>query len=243
MLDVSSCLDTPLAPLDHNALGAPQLGVAVGVIRGGSSSALHLLALPPSVPESWRPTLTTVTQPRPLQDPQTPGGSPFSHASSFSDLNLPASASSLDGGGSSLGLDSDAPVSPHVMMRRRGGLIEQRDIIRAHQAHKILSTPQARRKEWEMARFGDDIPSTVGSTDGGSERIGDNEGAAGSAAGVSASLSQSKAQRARTMALYNPVPAKHNCLTVNRSLFIFAEDNIIRKYARKVIEWPYPFLR
>lgn len=47
-------------------------------------------------------------------------------------------------------------------------------------------------------------------------------------------------KRARTMALYNPVPAKHNCLTVNRSLFIFAENNIIRKYAKKIIEWPYP---
>ncbi|KPP80120.1 hypothetical protein Z043_100249 [Scleropages formosus] len=49
------------------------------------------------------------------------------------------------------GLDPDRPVSPQVIMRRRGGLIEQRDIIMAHQAHKIQSTPQARRKEWEMA--------------------------------------------------------------------------------------------
>ncbi|KAI1883209.1 hypothetical protein AGOR_G00242850 [Albula goreensis] len=91
-----------------------------------------------------------------------------------------------------------------------------------------------------MARFGDDVPSTVGSGDGGSERIGDSEGPAGSAGGGSASLKQTKAQRARTMALYNPIPVRHNCLTVNRSLFIFAEDNIIRKYAKKIIEWP-PF--
>ena len=41
------------------------------------------------------------------------------------------------------------PVSPEVMKRRRGGLIEQRDIIKAHEAHKMQSTPQARRKEWE----------------------------------------------------------------------------------------------
>ncbi|KAF7653116.1 hypothetical protein LDENG_00087300 [Lucifuga dentata] len=40
-------------------------------------------------------------------------------------------------------------VSPHCMLRRRGGLVEQKDIIMAHQAHKIQSTPQARRKEWE----------------------------------------------------------------------------------------------
>uniref|UniRef100_A0A8C9V6A4 Voltage-dependent calcium channel type A subunit alpha-1 n=1 Tax=Scleropages formosus TaxID=113540 RepID=A0A8C9V6A4_SCLFO len=55
-------------------------------------------------------------------------------------------------------------------------------------------------------------------------------GSAGSAAGGSATLKQNKAQRARTMALYNPIPVKQNCLTVNRSLFIFAEDNIVRKY-------------
>ncbi|XP_051866999.1 probable voltage-dependent R-type calcium channel subunit alpha-1E [Pristis pectinata] len=42
------------------------------------------------------------------------------------------------------------------------------------------------------------------------------------------------------MALYNPIPVRHNCLTANRSLFLFGEDNIVRKSARKVIEWP-PF--
>ncbi|XP_039631746.1 calcium channel, voltage-dependent, N type, alpha 1B subunit, a [Polypterus senegalus] len=51
---------------------------------------------------------------------------------------------------------------------------------------------------------------------------------------------QSIAQRARTMALYNPIPVKQNCFTVNRSLFIFSEDNIIRKYAKRITEWP-PF--
>uniref|UniRef100_A0A4W5P5X8 Voltage-dependent N-type calcium channel subunit alpha n=1 Tax=Hucho hucho TaxID=62062 RepID=A0A4W5P5X8_9TELE len=35
---------------------------------------------------------------------------------------------------------------------------------------------------------------------------------------------QSMAQRARTMAIYNPIPVKQSCLTVNRSLFIFSED-------------------
>uniref|UniRef100_A0A3B3UJX3 Voltage-dependent N-type calcium channel subunit alpha n=1 Tax=Poecilia latipinna TaxID=48699 RepID=A0A3B3UJX3_9TELE len=52
---------------------------------------------------------------------------------------------------------------------------------------------------------------------------------------------QTMAQRARTMAIYNPIPVKQNCLTVNRSLFIFSEDNIIRKYAKKITEWPYPY--
>uniref|UniRef100_A0A8C4IVU9 Voltage-dependent calcium channel alpha-1 subunit IQ domain-containing protein n=1 Tax=Dicentrarchus labrax TaxID=13489 RepID=A0A8C4IVU9_DICLA len=91
-----------------------------------------------------------------------------------------------------------------------------------------------------MARFGDEsAPSTVDSGDGDMERGGDGQDAA--AAGLTASMKQAKAQRARTMALYNPVPHRQNCLTVNRSLFIFAEDNIIRKYARRIIEWPYPY--
>ncbi|KAM3865783.1 LOW QUALITY PROTEIN: voltage-dependent R-type calcium channel subunit alpha-1E-like [Diretmus argenteus] len=129
-------------------------------------------------------------------------------------------------------------VSPHSMHRRRGGLVEQRDVIMAHQAHKIQSTPQARRKEWEMARFGDErAPSTVDSGDGDAECGGDGRDGASS---PGLSLTQAKAQRARTMALYNPVPHRQNCLTVNRSLFIFAEDNLIRKYARRIIEWP-PF--
>ncbi|XP_063074226.1 voltage-dependent P/Q-type calcium channel subunit alpha-1A [Engraulis encrasicolus] len=51
---------------------------------------------------------------------------------------------------------------------------------------------------------------------------------------------QSMAQRARTMALYNPIPVRQNCFTVNRSLFIFSEDNFVRKYAKKITEWP-PF--
>ncbi|CAN9503509.1 unnamed protein product [Ophioblennius macclurei] len=156
-----------------------------------------------------------------------------------------ASASSDQGSGS---------LSPHAMLRRRGGLVEQKDIIMAHQAHKIQSTPQARRKEWEMARFGDEsAPAAVDSGDGDPERCsgggggGDGEGGGGGdaqdaagAGGMTASMKQAKAQRARTMALYNPAPHKQNCLTVNRSLFIFAEDNIIRKYARRIIEWPYP---
>uniref|UniRef100_A0A8C7ZYI2 Calcium channel, voltage-dependent, R type, alpha 1E subunit b n=1 Tax=Oryzias sinensis TaxID=183150 RepID=A0A8C7ZYI2_9TELE len=90
-----------------------------------------------------------------------------------------------------------------------------------------------------MARFGDEsAPATGDCGDGDLERSGDGQDAA--AAGLTASMKQAKAQRARTMALYNPVPHRQNCLTVNRSLFIFAEDNIIRKYAKRFIEWPYP---
>ncbi|KAK2901447.1 hypothetical protein Q8A67_009562 [Cirrhinus molitorella] len=37
-----------------------------------------------------------------------------------------------------------------------------------------------------------------------------------SAEGKGESESAGEIKRARTMALYNPIPAKHNCLTVNR---------------------------
>uniref|UniRef100_A0A8C9L353 Voltage-dependent R-type calcium channel subunit alpha n=1 Tax=Serinus canaria TaxID=9135 RepID=A0A8C9L353_SERCA len=47
---------------------------------------------------------------------------------------------------------------------------------------------------------------------------------------VPGAFKQTKAQRARTMALYNPIPVRQNCFTVNRSLFLFGEENIVRKY-------------
>lgn len=92
-----------------------------------------------------------------------------------------------------------------------------------------------------MARFGDDVPGLLSSGDGGSERARNRDGAAASTGGVSPAFKQTKAQRARTMALYNPIPVRENCCTVNRSLFIFGEDNVLRKYAKKITEWPYPF--
>ncbi|XP_069793644.1 probable voltage-dependent R-type calcium channel subunit alpha-1E [Narcine bancroftii] len=103
-----------------------------------------------------------------------------------------------------------------------------------------------------MARFGEAVGSL--SADAGSEQgrsrhqvpvTGETVVAAAAAvvAGAaqgSAGFKQTRAQRARTMALYNPIPVRHNCLTANRSLFLFGEDNIVRKSARRVIEWPYP---
>ncbi|XP_035261630.1 calcium channel, voltage-dependent, P/Q type, alpha 1A subunit, b isoform X3 [Anguilla anguilla] len=130
--------------------------------------------------------------------------------------------------------DSLAPPA-----RRRGGLVDHRDVIKAHQSHKLQSTPQARRKEWEMARFGDEVPSRYG---GGPGQGGPGRGGSrqGGPPGAQRMYKQSMAQRARTMALYNPIPVRQNCLTVNRSLFLFSEDNVVRKYAKKITEWP-PF--
>ncbi|MGH0182953.1 UNVERIFIED_CONTAM: hypothetical protein FKN15_010838 [Acipenser sinensis] len=47
-----------------------------------------------------------------------------------------------------LHMSADGSEAPPVY-RRRGGVVEHRDVIKAHEAHKIQSTPQALRKEWE----------------------------------------------------------------------------------------------
>ncbi|XP_069561822.1 voltage-dependent N-type calcium channel subunit alpha-1B isoform X4 [Brachyistius frenatus] len=95
-----------------------------------------------------------------------------------------------------------------------------------------------------MARFAEDLPSRYGGSAGGGGRGGPGAGRGGArgggAPGGQRMYKQSMAQRARTMAIYNPNPVKQNCFTVNRSLFIFREDNLIRKYAKRITEWP-PF--
>ncbi|PNJ13351.1 LOW QUALITY PROTEIN: CACNA1A isoform 11 [Pongo abelii] len=100
-----------------------------------------------------------------------------------------------------------------------------------------------------MARFGDEMPARYGGGGSGAATgvvvgAGGGRGAGGSRQGgqpgAQRMYKQSMAQRARTMALYNPIPVRQNCLTVNRSLFLFSEDNVVRKYAKKITEWP-PF--
>lgn len=95
-----------------------------------------------------------------------------------------------------------------------------------------------------MARFAEDLPTRYGSSAGGGGRGGPGAGRGGARGGGAPGgqwpYKQTIAQRARTMAIYNPNPVKQNCFTVNRSLFIFREDNLIRKYAKRITEWPYP---
>uniref|UniRef100_A0A8C3RGU3 Voltage-dependent R-type calcium channel subunit alpha n=1 Tax=Cyanoderma ruficeps TaxID=181631 RepID=A0A8C3RGU3_9PASS len=81
-----------------------------------------------------------------------------------------------------------------------------------------------------MARFGEAVAGRLGSGDGGSEQNRSRQGAQAPAGGSPGGFKQTKAQRARTMALYNPIPVRQNCFTVNRSLFLFGEENIVRKY-------------
>ncbi|XP_061634035.1 voltage-dependent R-type calcium channel subunit alpha-1E [Phyllopteryx taeniolatus] len=255
---------------DHNTLGLPRppggphypedgQGLAMEPLRDNSTPRHNILHPSHGDCESWQTHRTgpaggsslrsgspSLLEPHSLSSSRNSlylshvaGHSPLPHQNRTG-LTLDVT-SSFDIGGSMLVIDGDLPISPNVIKRRRGGLIEQKDIVKAHQAHKIHSTPQARRKEWEMARFGDDVPVLLSTGDGGSERNRSRDGAAASTGGVSpAAFKQTKAQRARTMALYNPIPVRENCFTVNRSLFILGEDNVVRKYAKKIIEWP-PF--
>ncbi|XP_045878778.1 voltage-dependent N-type calcium channel subunit alpha-1B isoform X2 [Meles meles] len=96
-----------------------------------------------------------------------------------------------------------------------------------------------------MVRFGDELGSRYGGAGGERARGGGaggpgGPGPGGLQPGQRVLYKQSIAQRARTMALYNPIPVKQNCFTVNRSLFVFSEDNVVRKYAKRITEWP-PF--
>ncbi|KAG5210895.1 hypothetical protein JEQ12_013324 [Ovis aries] len=97
-----------------------------------------------------------------------------------------------------------------------------------------------------MVRFGDELGGRYGGPGGGERARGGGAGVAGGPGpgglqpGQRVLYKQSIAQRARTMALYNPIPVKQNCFTVNRSLFVFSEDNVVRKYAKRITEWPYP---
>lgn len=116
----------------------------------------YVLALPEE--EAWRKHrlgLMQSTQSCSLLEPETLTDSLVSHTASSDalyELRSQERESCLGLDGSStfdVGQSQLIPVSPEVIKRRRGGLIEQRDIIKAHEAHKMQSTPQARRKEWE----------------------------------------------------------------------------------------------
>ncbi|CDQ65545.1 unnamed protein product [Oncorhynchus mykiss] len=158
MLELGSCSVSAQTLADHNALGVPQLA-RVGV--SGSSTPHRYILHPES--ENWhkdRLGLATGSHSCSLMEPQSLSDSLLSHTAIIDTLYLPHNAhaprglsldvdSSYNGVEGVLGMDPDRPVSPIVIKRRRGGLIEQRDIVKAHQAHKIQSTPQALRKEWE----------------------------------------------------------------------------------------------
>uniref|UniRef100_A0A8C4QJY4 Ion transport domain-containing protein n=1 Tax=Eptatretus burgeri TaxID=7764 RepID=A0A8C4QJY4_EPTBU len=95
-----------------------------------------------------------------------------------------------------------------------------------------------KHRQSEMNRYGEDHSHRYDAElTGSSGRGSRGRGTAGTRRQM---YKQSVAQRARTMAMYNPIPVRQNCFTINRSLFIFSEDNAVRKFARRITEWP-PF--
>uniref|UniRef100_UPI00358F1DA9 voltage-dependent N-type calcium channel subunit alpha-1B-like n=1 Tax=Myxine glutinosa TaxID=7769 RepID=UPI00358F1DA9 len=100
-----------------------------------------------------------------------------------------------------------------------------------------------------MSQFGDEEATPASPAEPGAPAVSrpDSQAARSSGSdsrrgsmGGSRPYKQTMAQRARTMALYNPIPVRQNCFTQNRSLFLFSEENPVRKLARRIIDWP-PF--
>lgn len=177
MLELGSCSASSQSLTgDHNALGRPRapagtecpvVGLGMGKMCGSSSPRHHILPSSPADCESWQKHRAGLAGRSSLFSESHSFMEPQSLSTSYDTLYLPHMsgygpplhpnrlglsldvASTFEVGGGMLGAEGDLAVSPNVIKRRRGGLIEQRDIVKAHQAHKIHSTPQARRKEWE----------------------------------------------------------------------------------------------
>lgn len=162
---------------DHNALGLPRapagphcpvVGPGTETMCGSSTPRHHILPPSQADGENWQKHRAglvggssqfseshSLLEPQSLSTscdtlylPHMYGHAPPLHPNRLG-LSLDVASAFEVGGGGMLGVEGDLAVSPNVIKRRRGGLIEQRDIVKAHQAHKIQSTPQARRKEWE----------------------------------------------------------------------------------------------
>ncbi|KAK9519297.1 hypothetical protein VZT92_022036 [Zoarces viviparus] len=177
MLELGSCsVSSQALTGDHNALGLPRApsgpecsggGPGMGAMCGSSTPRHHILHSSPTDSENWQKHRAGLAAGSSLLSASHSFLEPQSFSTSYDTLYLPQMsgqappvnpnrlglsldvASTFEVGAGMLGADGDLAVSPNVMKRRRGGLIEQKDIVKAHQAHKIHSTPQARRKEWE----------------------------------------------------------------------------------------------
>lgn len=127
---------------------APYLAVGGSPEPRAPGRRRHVLALPEE--EAWRPQPCALFEADASDEVGMLPASP--RAATGFDNFFPVQEGEgpgWEGAALEAGSSPFLPVSPEVMKRRRGGLIEQRDIIKAHEAHKMQSTPQARRKEWE----------------------------------------------------------------------------------------------
>ncbi|XP_042250817.1 voltage-dependent N-type calcium channel subunit alpha-1B isoform X4 [Thunnus maccoyii] len=191
-----------------------------------------MLTLGTEYEDTWAPSPDRKRPPGQRVGEGEPGSAEGTHTSTGDPEEQPWRARNTDTGQK---FDEVLHLDGASRAGRRDGV---RHIVKKHQT--LNNTLWPRR----MARFAEDLPTRYGGGAGGGGRGAPGAGRGGArgggAPGGQRMYKQSMAQRARTMAIYNPNPVKQNCFTVNRSLFIFREDNLIRKYAKRITEWP-PF--
>ncbi|XP_041815617.1 voltage-dependent N-type calcium channel subunit alpha-1B isoform X1 [Chelmon rostratus] len=214
-----------------NSRWAERRSTLVYAVRSATLGSWRMLTLGAEYEDTWAPSPNKTR--RPSQRVEEKPGFAEGSDTDAGDLEEPSWRSA----------DSDTVQKYDAVLHldsvsRAGRTDGVRQIIRKHEI--LSSTPWTNR----MARFAEDLPTRYGGGAGGGGRGGPGAGRGGArgggAPGGQRVYKQSMAQRARTMAIYNPNPVKQNCFTVNRSLFIFREDNLIRKYAKRITEWP-PF--
>ncbi|XP_068191515.1 uncharacterized protein [Antennarius striatus] len=206
-----------------NSRWAERRCTVVYALRAATLGSWRMLTLGVEYEDTWAPPPDKIRQA--VEGPPGPVEDPGADAPDREEVT----------GDARLKYDTVLPLGGLSGARRGDGV---RQVVRRHQT--LNGTPWPHR----MARFAEDLPTRYGGSAGGGGRGGPGAGRGGArgggAPGGQRVYKQSMAQRARTMAIYNPNPVKQNCFTVNRSLFIFREDNLIRKYAKRITEWPYP---
>ncbi|XP_054875100.1 voltage-dependent N-type calcium channel subunit alpha-1B isoform X5 [Amphiprion ocellaris] len=229
----------------YNSRWAERRSTVVYAVRSATFGSWRMLTLGAEYEDTWarspdrrpRTVKRIEEEPRPVEEEETTAGEP--------------EEPSWRTAGADTGLKYDTVLHLDGVSRawRRDGI---RQAVRNHDSlNNTIGT-------YRMARFAEDLPTRYGGGGGGGGGAGGGGGGRGGpgagrggarggggggpggAPGGQRMYKQSMAQRARTMAIYNPNPVKQNCFTVNRSLFIFREDNLIRKYAKRITEWP-PF--
>ncbi|XP_051268614.1 voltage-dependent N-type calcium channel subunit alpha-1B isoform X1 [Dicentrarchus labrax] len=213
-----------------NSRWAERRSTVVYAVRSATLGSWRMLTLGAEYEDTWAPSPDKSRRPSPEDEPGPVEGSD----TGAGDPEEPSWGAVDTGTDTAQKYDAVLHLDGHSTGRRDG----VRHFVKKHET--LNNTPWPRR----MARFAEDLPTRYGGSAGGGGRGGPGAGRGGArgggAPGGQRVYKQSMAQRARTMAIYNPNPVKQNCLTVNRSLFIFREDNLIRKYAKRITEWP-PF--
>lgn len=165
--DCQKCLSCPQLPREYSIVTAGP-GALNFRAQGGVASSVHTCSHGPDFPLPL--TLLPVSSLL-VSSPGISERGPWMQTASWgSDPMLPLLGHDAPRSPRCSGTDctqavltqADSPRTLHVpwsqqmsggfegpTLKRRGGVVDHRDVILAHQAHKMHCTPQARRKEWE----------------------------------------------------------------------------------------------